>query len=138
MILNDLCKTGRAVEIIRYLDIISNWRNHSDCPVHPFVNENGECQTHIPWEKAKDEADYLLKSLYSNTINTEEYTYLERYVGDYLDMQLHNYANEISHRREPDPQNMEMIRMLSIIWDLLMNGDDPDWGERIPKGWCKS
>ena len=66
---------------------------------------------------------------------TEIFLALEAYVHTELDMMLHNYANSISHRMEPE-EDMEEIRAWQVFLSSihhLMNPLDMDF--TIPRGW---
>ena len=72
---------------------------------------------------------------------TETLFALEAYASTELDMMLHNYANSISHRTEPE-EDMEDIRAWQVFLSSihhLMNPWDPEYGTQmdftIPKGW---
>lgn len=153
MIINALKEAGRYEEVTAILkDIIMS--NAADYPVDLFIDKNGEPKTRISGSSLRLEASRLL-----NIINGEEVIKpgditihdienLHNYVKTETEIWLHNYANLISHRRNPTDDD-SMVSMDEIRnWQILNNliycldiEDDEDYDVntswKVSKGWWK-
>ena len=107
----------------------------------------------VPGKDVRGGAEVFLDKLKLNINKEAELTKQEEkqlivfwyYIKDCGDIDLHNYAIQVSHRSMPDETLMERARLYMsincIVDDILLPCYDPDTRERclcyIPDGWYK-
>lgn len=115
-------ETGRYEQIMEFL--IKELTSNASYAVRPFykdyeiVKEISSADIHkgIKWFMylIKKQEEEITEQYYDDKLWA-----LERRVSDYLDTLLHNYANAISHRHEGSKSDMETIRTLQVLYDVI-------------------
>lgn len=144
-----LKESGRYNQVIKILDkIISDTKLEGETPVSAYVDENNNTQWRVDAISVKMEASLLKGALlYDNTdIFVSDYDSLRQYVSSKTDIMLHNYAIEISYRKDKHQIKMGTIRgwlcLDNIIYNIpitreeAQNKTSPLYYE-IPKAWRK-
>lgn len=130
----------RYEDVQKILTDIINKKDDGTYPVNAFVKDN-ETLWRVDCTKVKEQAKKLQSIISQEKIfvlEEDEFVDLLQYVNTHVDILLHNYANAISHRREPYV-DMEEVRSYSVLWITINNlhlmyyGEEPDFS--IPKGW---
>lgn len=144
-----LIEAGRYEEIKKILkNIIFNIKD-IQLPVNPFAGDGGKIQYYVKGCFVKEEAAKLFIVL-TEKEEIEMQCSLDnlfKYVHSYACILMHNYANMISHRKNPELDvSMEDIRCWEILDNFLacyiaglLESEDEDgkyeWS--IPDGWKK-
>lgn len=141
--------SGRYDEIQCILNKILN-KNTVDFPVGIKVNDDNKVIRRV----YKTDVNTGIAKLYEVINTTGEDTSIEDkkaleslsyLIESELDMRLHNFANDCSHRKTPDESVLEDIRAYEILNSalnhIIYNFHDPDtgayWDFSIPDGWKK-
>lgn len=135
----------------KYDDVI-NLVNHiindtsPNYPVKLFRAHHGRYLMSLDGASVRTEAIMLLDILKADdsvlkTVCEAQLDDLKRYVRDTCHMILYNYANQISHRKQPSIKETTAIRTWNVLTNLfdqsdLWNEDDKE-GYYIPDGWHK-
>ncbi len=139
-----LQESGRYEQIMEIVAKIAV-RNFGDVPVRLQYNSEMKPVSRVKISDVRTGLNLWLLLIGKEQVSggnvAETLFALEAYVSTELDMMLHNYANSISHRTEPE-EDMEEIRAWQVFLSSihhLMNPWDPEYGTQtdftIPKGW---
>lgn len=114
-------------------------------PVEPYVDDDNVTHWRVNTRDVNYQAKIVLKLITDNTIIHESLDVFElgRYIYTINNTDLHNYANRIAHKAEPDI-DIETIRiglvLQSILDDLCFYNvfEDQIPLFDIPEGWKKN
>jgi len=135
-----LKKSGRLDQILDELRAIIN-------KVDGAYSVTYSCKNHtITSEDIKKEAKLLLYAISANKveeITSEDIENLFIWYHNRNEGLLHNYANDLTHRKKPGT-SLEYLRVSQIISNLLINiyyntlfaeSDEDEIGYYVPEGW---
>ena len=134
-ILIDAGRYEGVSSILTNLSILPGYQH----PVSPYVKEDGTVSFDVLGVNLRNQASLLLRRLNGEQElgPVKDYLDLSLYVQSILNMMLHNYANHISHRIEPDV-DMEDVRTWAVLSNLIdeLAFCDEEW--TIAEGWKAS
>lgn len=133
-ILEEANRYDDVVEILK-TTIASVRRNPA---VGLYFDKDGNVRNDVDAKSIKLEVSILLLCIEGVLDYTQhDFTSLSVYITDMTDTLLHNYANSLTHKEEPNT-GIDTIRCFSIITNLvdcIQAGIMENW--TIPDGWKK-
>lgn len=130
--------SGRLEEVLEMVVAIAT--REASFPCDPYMRRE-EWITHISMDDVRSNIRMWLRAITREVTESIDLEFLYAYVDSQLNMKLHNYAVDISHREQPSDEEMETIRELSTLWEsivYLQNPFDVDGNiveMDIPSGW---
>lgn len=133
-ILEDANRYDDVVKILKYT-LSSVHRNPA---VGLYFDKDGNVRNDVDAKSIKLEVSILLLCIEGVLDYTQhDFTSLSVYITDMTNTLLHNYANSLTHKEEPNI-NIDTIRCCNIInnlVDCIQAGIMENW--TIPDGWKK-
>lgn len=133
-ILKEANRYDEVVEILKYT-LSSVRRNPA---VGLYFDKDGNVRNDVDAKSIKLEVSILLLCIEGVLDYTQhDFTSLSVYITDMTDTLLHNYANSLTHKEEPNT-GIDTIRCFNIITNLvdcIQAGIMENW--TIPDGWKK-
>ena len=139
VIKQNLLEIGRYDDVKTLLTEIVNSEWRGTYPVHAYVTDDNRTLWRVKCSDVKEQAQALIELIDSEEITTRpDFQDLLQYVDTMRDIDLHNYANAISHKMKPDI-DMEDIRVRSVTAYIIVCAieDANEISCEIPKGWGK-
>lgn len=147
---NELIEAGRFEQILEELRKLHHLGiTDTNYPVRFQYNRKGELVTRVIMKKVMAGALVYLTAI---SIKENELEFSEKeqetldalnmFFNSKLEMCMHNYANSCAHRKQPKEEELEYIRVLSVLSNSidyltmeLFKEEDCFWD--IPEGWKK-
>lgn len=140
-----LIEANRYEEVVNILESIIKDDQASYPLFGAFINQAGETRWRVEGEATRNEAKVILQLINDEIkyekLENKNVENIHKFVNGTVEIRLYNYANEISHRKEPDENDIEIIRQYQVLLTVIEYFhfdfiNDPDFGEfEIPKGW---